>query len=60
MTETFECEHCHRTFTKVWTDEQALDDATKVFGEIEESERAIVCEDCYERIMAWAREEGLL
>lgn len=54
MTDEYTCDNCGRTFEKTWSDDDALAEATELFGEIPPEERAIVCDDCWREIMAWS------
>lgn len=46
------CAECHRVFPKGRSDDDALDDSRRKWGEIPEHERATVCDDCYRVLMA--------
>jgi len=55
--DSFKCEACGGTFTKGWTDEEALAESAALgFG----GDLAVICDDCHEQLMAWAKEKGLL
>lgn len=47
---TFECDMCHKTYTKARTDEEALKDAKQYFTDAELKHAAILCEDCWLQI----------
>lgn len=49
--ETYECEYCHGVFEFEWTEEEALAEMQETFGELPEEDQAIVCDDCYNKIM---------
>lgn len=44
---TFVCDACHGEFPQAWTDEEALAESETLFGKMSESERAVVCDDCF-------------
>jgi len=46
----FTCAACGGEFEKARSDEDAFAEAEKYFGEIPESERAVICESCFERV----------
>lgn len=47
----FTCEACGGTFTSELTDEQAMAESRKIFGEhIEKDKCAIICDDCYKKM----------
>ncbi len=50
MKNEFTCAHCHKTYPKAWSDEEALKEYGENFNNAE-TELAVVCDDCYKRIM---------
>jgi rubredoxin len=51
ISETFICEMCRGVFPKEPGDEEiAIAEAEARFGAIPESERAIVCDNCYQQV----------
>lgn len=46
--DTFTCAHCHGTFEKDWTDEEAATEALEVWGPLGTDDQTIVCDDCYQ------------
>ena len=58
MSDKFTCDSCGRTFPKQWSDEEAFADMMVRSGYIPESERAIVCDECYEMIAAWEESQN--
>ena len=61
VTETFTCASCHGTFDKGWTDEEAAAEAGEFFPGInvtDPAEAGVVCDGCYQHIMARARAEA--
>lgn len=60
--ETFTCGNCGGTFVKGWSDEEAAEEyAVNMPGETKDpAEQAYLCDDCYPRLLAWARDEGLI
>ena len=58
---TFTCEDCGETFGKEWSDEEAAAEAQGLFPGIDVTdpdEAGVVCDDCFNRIMARARAEA--
>ena len=56
--ESYTCERCGGTFTKGWSDEEALAEAQDLFPAAhiaEPDDQATVCDPCYREIMAWAQ-----
>jgi hypothetical protein len=52
---------CGGTFAKVWTDEEARAEYQQTFADIPADEPIeVVCENCYQQIMAWAERTGQL
>lgn len=47
---TYICAMCKGEFVKGWTDEEAENEGKRFFGEIPESEKAVVCDDCFNKI----------
>ena len=61
MTDTFTCDNCGDVFDKAWSDEEATAEAEELFPGIDVSDPAetgIVCDGCYEHIMARAQAEA--
>lgn len=55
--ESYTCERCGGTFTKGWSDEEALTEAQDLFPAAhiaEPADQATVCDPCFREIMAWA------
>jgi hypothetical protein len=54
--EQYECAICHGTFTKTWSDEEARAELETTWqpqpGPVD-----IVCDDCFQQVMSWARTE---
>lgn len=50
MPETYTCAICGRIFEKTWSDDEAIAEMQFFFGQVTESERAIICDDCYQKI----------
>jgi hypothetical protein len=47
----FRCALCGGEFRKAWPEDEALEEQREVFGEVPDEERAVVCDDCYRRVM---------
>jgi hypothetical protein len=53
--EEYECEICHGTFRKGRSDEEAWAELEVTWQPIAgDDEVGIVCDDCYQQVMAWA------
>jgi hypothetical protein len=51
-TKYFKCENCNNTFEKGWSDKEAKAEMKKnKFDKYPEDEMAIVCDDCYKKLM---------
>lgn len=48
----YTCEHCGGTFVSPRPDEEALEEVRGVFGRVEKVDCVIVCDDCYNKLMA--------
>ena len=53
---TYTCSHCRGTFEPAWSDEEAKAEAAETFPDVPLEECAIVCDECYKKIMSWAKE----
>lgn len=51
MTDTFICEECKKEFIKEWSDDEAEIEFKTEFPDFPMENCAIVCEDCYHRLM---------
>lgn len=47
----FKCACCGGEFEKGWSDEEALAEAKTQFTQVELSDKAVVCDDCYKNLM---------
>lgn len=59
--DTFTCDNCGKTFESDWSDEDAAAEAQENFPGIDVTdpdEAGLVCDDCYQEIMARARAEA--
>lgn len=50
--DSYVCAKCRRVFEKIRSDDDALEDSRRTFGEIPVNERATICDDCHRVIMA--------
>jgi hypothetical protein len=48
----FRCDMCGGTFDKEWSKEEAETESLGLFGPLSSNERAIVCDDCFAKVMA--------
>lgn len=46
----YTCTMCGGVFEKAWSDEEAVAEAKRYFGEIPEEKRAIICDSCFNKI----------
>lgn len=54
----FTCDNCGETYTKAWSDEEAMAEAESLYpAEDLEEGIGVVCDACFQVIMAWAQEE---
>jgi hypothetical protein len=53
MTEQFTCAVCQGTFDKGWSDEEARQERTEIFGEWKDEDCVVVCDDCYVKPMSY-------
>jgi DNA-directed RNA polymerase subunit RPC12/RpoP len=54
----YQCAKCGNVYNKGWTDEEAKAEACEVFPGLDSDnheESAILCDDCYNEMMAWLR-----
>jgi hypothetical protein len=49
----FICGRCKKAFECGRSDEEALSEMRKEFGDLSPGERACVCEDCYKAFLQW-------
>lgn len=49
---TYTCDRCGGTFETDRSDEDAMEEALRLFGEIPPDQIAVVCTDCHRRMMA--------
>jgi hypothetical protein len=56
--EPYECAVCHGTFTKSRSDEEALAEMESTWRPDGDGELATVCDDCFQRVMAWAESDA--
>ena len=47
----FTCEECNNRFRKAWSDEEMLEESARLFPMLQENERAVVCDDCFNILM---------
>lgn len=54
--ERYECYVCHGTFTKARADEEAAAEMADLWTVTEDPQ--IVCDGCFQQVMAWAQAEA--
>jgi DNA-directed RNA polymerase subunit RPC12/RpoP len=47
---TYICAMCGEENEKGWSDEEAVSEMERYFGQVPESARVIICDDCYQKI----------
>ena len=47
MSESYRCGKCGETYEREWSDEEAMNESTELFGDLPASDLAIVCDDCF-------------
>ena len=52
----YECAVCHGTFAKTISDEEARAEARSLFPAEDLEDTGVVCDDCFHKVMAWARQ----
>lgn len=63
MINQFTCAVCQGTFNKGWTDEEARQERSEIFGEWKDEDCVIICNDCfvkrlsYEELLVKARKD---
>jgi len=45
----YQCAICKGVFEKGWSDEEAENEVKEIWGEIPQEERAVICDDCFNR-----------
>lgn len=53
----FQCQACGGTFEKGCTDEEALEEMKKNFGDLPEENQSFICDVCYQKFMKWYNQE---
>jgi len=54
MSDTYTCAACDGVFSFDWTEEEALAEKEKNWGDMPIEDMAIVCDDCYREMMGLA------
>jgi hypothetical protein len=49
----FICEECGKVCTSSWTDDEAQAEAHQLWGDVPDADLAIICDDCFQELMAW-------
>jgi hypothetical protein len=60
MIRAFTCEHCGKEFLSVRSDEEAHAEMLQLFGDLPEDDQAILCEECFQQVTAWMKQQELL
>jgi DNA-directed RNA polymerase subunit RPC12/RpoP len=53
MTNEYTCVRCGGTFLTNRSDDEAREEALALFPNIEEDEKQVLCEDCWQLFMQW-------
>lgn len=48
MGDTYTCENCGGTFEKIQSDQEAMEEAVDLFGDLATGDLAVVCQDCFD------------
>jgi hypothetical protein len=57
---SYTCQHCKGVFESGWSDDEALKEMKENFGpDLAKDDCVIVCDDCYNAIMGWAKEKHI-
>lgn len=48
----YRCAHCGEVYEKGWTEAEALAESAENFGPIASDDVAVVCDDCYKKMVA--------
>ncbi len=52
--DTFTCYVCQEVFTKIRSDDEALEEARETFGDkVDEGDNETLCDDCFQNFMKW-------
>lgn len=50
----YQCARCGGTFEKGWSDEEAMDEMLDTW-QGQSGDVVVICDDCFEQVMAWAK-----
>ncbi len=53
MAEEYACAHCGETYKKGWSEKEATAEAKANWGDLPDDDKAVVCDDCFKKFMAW-------
>ncbi len=54
----YTCEGCGQTFKSRWTDEQALSEKERMWGDVPIEECSILCHECNNKFLEWMKTHG--
>lgn len=56
----FTCDVCGQTFTRAWSDEEAMAEARSLYPaeHLDAEEPGVVCDDCFQVVMLWAEQDA--
>ena len=47
----YRCEMCDKTFESGWSEEEALEEMKRDWGEVAPEHRAVICDHCHDELM---------
>jgi DNA-directed RNA polymerase subunit RPC12/RpoP len=53
----YTCGDCGETFESAWSEEEALAEMHRDFGDLAQDDRVVVCDDCYQAMEAKRRRQ---
>ena len=45
----YRCASCRNIYEKGWSDKEARKEMQEIWGEVPEQQRAVICDDCFNR-----------
>lgn len=49
----FTCARCGQTYVKAVSDEEALQESEELFGNYDDNDLCVVCDECFNEFMGW-------
>ena len=57
MGKQYKCENCNNVYKSGWTEEERDKEARELWGDLQEEEKMIVCDDCFKLLMAFVSKQ---